>query len=57
MTHELFALMRENPFGSLIIILSLIWAVERTIRAIATRNKPMCDCSCCENDDDEDEDA
>lgn len=53
MIHELFSLMRECPFGTFIIILSLIWAVERTIRAIALRNKPDCDCRCCEEEDDD----
>ena len=31
-----------------IIALSLIWAVEASIRSIAERNKPACNCSCCE---------
>jgi hypothetical protein len=38
----------------LIIILSLIWACERAFTAFATRNKPSCDCACC---DDKDEDT
>lgn len=46
-----FAMAHE--FISLIIFLSSLWAVERSIRAIAERNKPACDCLCClPNDED-----
>ncbi len=48
MSHELFALMRENPLGTFIIILCLLWAFERMVTAFINRNKPVCDCECCE---------
>lgn len=45
-----------------IIILSVLWAVERMVRTFLNRNKPTvkcdcveCDCECCETDDDEDD--
>lgn len=43
----LIGLVREFPIGSLIVILSVLWAGERTIKAIANRNKPGCNCQCC----------
>ena len=47
--------MRENPLGTFIIILCLIWAVERMVVAFINRNKPpTCRCDNCD-DDDEDE--
>jgi len=56
MSHELFALMRENPLGSFIIILCVLWAFERVVVAFINRNKPVvdCDCDCC-TDEEEDE--
>lgn len=60
MTHELFALMRENPFGTFVIILCFLWACERAIVAFINRNKPECDCEkdcecdCDEEDEEED---
>lgn len=55
MFHDLCALITNNPLGSFIIILSLIWATERTVKAILNRNKPECDCECCQDDDDDDD--
>lgn len=54
---ELVGLVREFPIGSLIVILSVLWAGERTIRSIVNRNKPVmqCDCSCCTEEEDEEE--
>jgi len=54
---EVVGLIREFPFGSLIIILSLIWAVERAVSSFANRNKPDCECECCvcEVDDEKEE--
>ena len=40
---------------TLIVILSLIWATERAVTAIANRHKPACDCRCCEENDDDDD--
>lgn len=57
MFHELVTLIRENPFGSFIIILATLWACERVIRAFINRNKPVapeCDCDCEDEDDEED---
>jgi len=44
---ELFGLVREFPIGSLVVILSALWATERTIKAIVSYNKPA---SCCDED-------
>jgi hypothetical protein len=57
MSHELFALMRENPVGTFIIILCVLWAFERMVVAFFNRNKPVvqCECDCCEVDDEEEE--
>jgi hypothetical protein len=53
--HELAGLIREFPFGSFIIILSILWACERTVSAIVNRNKPVCDCECCHADSSDDD--
>lgn len=55
MSHELFALMRENPLGTFIIILCVLWAIERMVVAFLHRNRPTCDCECCEPEEEEDE--
>jgi hypothetical protein len=55
---DLIVLIRENPFGSFIVILSVLWAGERVVTALINRNKPAsvkCDCACCEEDDEEEE--
>jgi len=43
--------------GSFIIILSIIWACERAIAALANRSKPVqqCCCACTSNEDEEEE--
>lgn len=53
MIHELFTLMRENPLGTFIIILAILWAFERMVTAFINRNKPVCDCDCCEEIEEE----
>ena len=57
MIHELFSLMRENPLGTFIIILAVLWAFERMVTTFLNRNKPVvqCDCDCCEHDETEEE--
>lgn len=57
MFHDLCSLITNNPFGSFIVILMLIWAVENVVKAFVNRNKPVCDCDCCveQNQDDEEE--
>ncbi len=50
---ELVGLVREFPFGSFIIILSVLWACERVVSAFINRNKPSCDCDCCNEDEDD----
>lgn len=54
MSHDLFLLMRENPFGTFIIILAVLWAFERMVVALINRNKPACECTCCDEDADDD---
>lgn len=46
--HDVIELVREFPIGSLVVILSVLWAGERTIKAMVNRNKPSacCDESC-----------
>jgi hypothetical protein len=62
MFHDLCTLITNNGFGAFIILLALIWACERVVTALINRNKPVCDCDCCqmmggeEEDEDEDED-
>lgn len=57
--HDLIDLVKEFPVGSMIVILSTLWAGERTIKAIANRHKPAacCDesCACRASDEDEEE--
>jgi hypothetical protein len=55
MTHELFALMRENPLGTFIIILAVLWAFERMVTTFLNRNKPVCECDCCQEEETEEE--
>lgn len=58
MFHDLCTLITNNPLGSFIVILALIWACERVVTALINRNKPECECECCidhPDDDDEDE--
>lgn len=46
----------QHEIITLIIVLSALWATERTIRSIVTRDKPECKCKCrCCDEDDEDE--
>lgn len=55
--HDLIELVKEFPFGSLLVILTSIWAAEESIKAIATRNTPRAccdeDCSCNDKEIDE----
>lgn len=56
--ESIVVLVRENPFGSFLIICIAIWAIERMVVAIAHRNRPpaaQCDCSCCQEEDEEEE--
>lgn len=53
--HEIAGLIREFPFGSFIVILSVLWACERVASAFINRNKPECDCECCSTDSDDDD--
>jgi len=52
---EIVGLIREFPFGAFIIILSFLWACERTITSFIGRNRPImnCDCDCCHVDEDD----
>ncbi len=54
------SLIREFPIGSLIVILSALWAGERVVTSFINRNKPpapKCECECCDDgDEDEEED-
>jgi len=43
----------QHEIISLIVVLSTLWAVERTITAIANRHKPSIQCSCHEQEEDE----
>jgi len=38
----------------LIVVLSLIWACERAFTALVNRDKPVCDCKCCDEDEEDD---
>lgn len=50
---DLFGLMRENPFGTFLVVISVLWTAERIVRTIVNRNKPVqCDC---DTDDDYDD--
>lgn len=55
--HELAQLIREFPYGAFFLLISLIWAGEEAIKAIAQRNRPIVKCNCenCEDDEDEEE--
>lgn len=46
--HEFITLMRENPFGTFIILLAVLWTAERVVFGIINRNRPQinCDCDC-----------
>lgn len=59
MIHEIVSLIKENPLGSFIVILAVLWACERVITAFINRNKPpatVCECPCCDEDDECEED-
>lgn len=56
MLHDLFILIDRNALGFFILALALIWATERLIQSFINRNKPVCDCDCCQEPHDEDED-
>jgi hypothetical protein len=52
---SILPLINEFPVGSLIIILCLIWAIERVIVTALNKNKPSIHYNCdCEEDDDGD---
>jgi hypothetical protein len=38
----------------LIVVLSLIWACSRAFTALVNRDKPVCDCKCCDEDEEDD---
>jgi hypothetical protein len=47
------------PFGSFIVILSVLWAGERVVTALINRGKPVpptCECMCCTDEEEEDDD-
>lgn len=52
--HEIASLIREFPFGSFLIITGLIAGLFGVAHAIIDRNKPVCDCECCNLDDEDD---
>lgn len=57
--ETIVVLIRENPFGSFIVIMALLSGVFSLARSFINRNKPVCNCDCCEvegDDDEEDED-
>jgi hypothetical protein len=35
----------------LIVVLSLIWACERAFTALVNRDKPVCECKCCDEEE------
>ena len=44
---EVIQLARENPFGTLIVLLSAIWAVERIAVYLLKVSRPVeCNCPC-----------
>lgn len=42
MTPEVVALLRDWAFGIFLVAMTLIWAIENSVTAIANRNKPRC---------------
>jgi hypothetical protein len=53
---ELIALVHEYPWGTLAIVLGTVYAIERTITAVAHSRRPIvqkveCDCECCHEED------
>lgn len=56
MLHEICLLITNNGLGSFLILLALIWASERVITAFINRNKPVCDCECCQDNHEDEED-
>jgi len=49
------SLIREFPFGSFLIIAGTLIGLSGVIHAFINRNRPVCECDCCEGDDDDDE--
>jgi hypothetical protein len=49
------SLIRQFPDGSFIIILAIIGGITTVARAFVNRNKPVCDCECCNLDDEDDD--
>ncbi len=50
---EIASLIRQFPEGSFFIILAIIGGITGVARAFINRNKPSCNCDCCDLDDDE----
>jgi hypothetical protein len=51
---EIASLIREFPFGSFLIITGIIGGITSVCRAYINRDKPVCNCECCNNDLDDD---
>lgn len=49
------SLIREFPFGSFLIIAGTLIGISGIAHALINRNKPVCECECCEVEDDEEE--
>lgn len=54
MAHLSF-LIQMFPFGSFVIIVLLIAVVYSMVMAIINRNRPVCNCECCDEDDSDDD--
>jgi hypothetical protein len=48
---EIAGLIREFPIGALLFLFAFLWATERVVTALINRNKPNCNCECCDEDD------
>lgn len=53
---DFLILIDRNAFGFFIITLALIMVFYKIVTAFIERNKPACECDCCQDPVDEDED-
>lgn len=51
------SLIREFPIGSFFLLLAVLTTIERVARHFFNRNRPVCECRCCDTEECEDEDC
>lgn len=52
---DILIFLDRNAFGFFIIIIALIAVFYWLVKAFIERNKPACQCDCCDEDPDDDE--